>query len=33
LKTKCRNHQLKKAATFSRHDVCNFLLDAANQKL
>jgi hypothetical protein len=27
LKTKCRNYQPKKAAIFSRNDVCKFLLD------
>jgi hypothetical protein len=32
LKTKCRNYQLKKAATFSRNDVCKFLLEAADQE-
>jgi hypothetical protein len=31
LKTKCRNYQPKKAATFSRNDVCKFLLEAADQ--
>jgi hypothetical protein len=28
LKTKCRNYQPKKAATFLRNDVCKFLLEA-----
>jgi hypothetical protein len=32
LKTKCRNYQPKKAATFSRTDVCKFLLEAADQE-
>jgi hypothetical protein len=32
LKTKCTNYQPKKAATFSRNDVCKFLLDAADQE-
>ncbi|KAJ3629879.1 hypothetical protein MTP99_014244 [Tenebrio molitor] len=32
LKTKCRNYQPKKAATFSRNDVCKFLLEAADQE-
>jgi hypothetical protein len=32
LKTKCRNYRPKKAATFSRNDVCKFLLEAADQE-
>jgi chloramphenicol O-acetyltransferase len=32
LKTKCRNYQPKKAATFSRNDVCKFLLETADQE-
>ncbi|CAH1383462.1 unnamed protein product, partial [Tenebrio molitor] len=32
LKTKCRNYQPKKAATFSRNDVRKFLLEAADQE-
>jgi hypothetical protein len=32
LKTKCRNYQSKKATTFSRNDVCKFLLEAADQE-
>jgi integrase len=31
LKTKCKNYQPKKAATFSRDDVCKFLLEAPDQ--
>jgi hypothetical protein len=32
LKTKCRNYEPKKAAIFSRTDVCKFLLEAADQE-
>ncbi|CAH1379880.1 unnamed protein product, partial [Tenebrio molitor] len=32
LKTKCRNHQSKKATTSSGNDVCKFLLEAADQE-
>jgi hypothetical protein len=32
LKTKCRNYQSKKAATFPKNDVCKFLLEAADQE-
>jgi hypothetical protein len=32
LKTKCRNYQPKKAATFSRNHVCMLLLEAADQE-
>jgi hypothetical protein len=28
----CRNYQPKKAATFSRNDICKFLLETENQE-